>query len=168
MRLLTNSELNEYGTIIGGGRNLTIDISRGIAMLLVIFQHCGAFSQYVLSFHMPLFFIIGGLTMRGTIPNTSFMEEVKKNFLRLMVPQCMIGLFECVFIIIREYYETGIAYALTFPDMVHAIFRWWFLLVLFQSRLLIWIYRKYFIGHCMKAISFIVVLIGLTVLVELK
>lgn len=43
-----------------------IDNMRGIAMLLVIFEHCigklqDPVASVILSFHMPLFFFISGL-----------------------------------------------------------------------------------------------------------
>lgn len=42
-----------------------IDVSRGIAMVLVVLGHIGmknSFTQWIYSFHMPLFFMITGLT----------------------------------------------------------------------------------------------------------
>ena len=108
-------------------------------MILVIVQHCGGFSQFILSFHMPLFFIISGLVMKDTIPNNSFVNEVLINAKRLILPQLVLGFFECVFIVVYDFYETHTIHIMSAGEVVDAIFRWWFLLVMFQCRLLKWI-----------------------------
>lgn len=48
-----------------------IDITRGLAMLLVILGHCNMFidaplNKFILSFHMPLFFFISGIFAKST------------------------------------------------------------------------------------------------------
>lgn len=47
-------------------RDHYIDICRAIAVLLVIIQHCGipGTGRIILSFHMPLFFVITGMAMQ--------------------------------------------------------------------------------------------------------
>lgn len=45
-------------------RKRWIDVARGIAILLVLIGHAGVapkFNQYILSFHMPLFFFLSGM-----------------------------------------------------------------------------------------------------------
>lgn len=128
-------------------RNNTIDTARGIAMLLVIIQHCGGLSQLILSFHMPLFFIISGLLIGNKKNNIPFLEDVKKNAIRLLIPQVMIGLFECLFIVINHYYLYHEFKLISFAEFVDAILRWWFLLVLFQCRVFLWFFRAYIIGR---------------------
>lgn len=53
-------------------RNSQIDVARGIGILLVVFGHCFyslsvPLNKFVLSFHMPLFFFLSGLTVRPEI-----------------------------------------------------------------------------------------------------
>lgn len=148
------------------GRNSTIDIARGIAILLVIIQHCGAFGQFILSFHMPLFFIISGLVVKNGKPKNSFFEEVRDNVKNLLIPQVMLGLFECVFLIIIGIHETHSFQLLTMSEIFNAIFRWWFLLVLFQCRLLIWLFRRFLISNKWYQVAFLCVLFAGTIVVE--
>lgn len=88
----------------------SIDIARGIAMLLVIIQHNGGFSQFVLSFHMPLFFMVSGLVLTRDKPKVSFGAEMKRNAQRLLIPQAVLGAFECFYFFISTlYYEHKVA-----------------------------------------------------------
>lgn len=42
-------------------RNITIDVAKGIGIILVVWVHAGGpFSSYIGQFHMPLFFLISG------------------------------------------------------------------------------------------------------------
>ena len=153
--------------IIGGGRNDAIDVARGIAMMLVIVQHCGAFGQFILSFHMPLFFVISGLVIKNKKPQNSFIEELKNNAKRLLLPQLTLGLFEVIFIEIFGFYETHTFKALTLAEVFNAIFRWWFLLVMFQVRMVIWLFRKYALGSKHKVLISVLLLSALSIFVEL-
>lgn len=117
-----------------------------MAMLLVIIQHCGACSQFLLSFHMPLFFMVSGLVVSGEKPKNTFVQEVWKNTKRLLIPQFTLGICECVFIIVSTYYLEHRFQILELSQIVTAVLRWWFLLVLFQSRIIIWGLRKFVFG----------------------
>lgn len=63
-----------------------VDIAKGIGMLLVIFGHCeiGQFRDIVFSFHMPLFFICSGFTIRFSQTSDEFKKNTKRTFLYLM------------------------------------------------------------------------------------
>jgi fucose 4-O-acetylase-like acetyltransferase len=67
----------------------TIDIARGIGILLVVLAHndFGYISQYghevIYSFHMPLFFFLSGYFLRTDIP---FFEFINKRFHSLLKP----------------------------------------------------------------------------------
>lgn len=163
--MYNNQSINN---IIGGGRIQAIDIARGIAMLLVIIQHNGAFNQFILSFHMPLFFMISGLVVNNSAPKTTFSQEIKNNTIRLLLPQLMLGLFEILFIEVFGFYETHSFHTLSFNEVFNAIFRWWFLLVMFQIRLLIWLFRKYMIYSKWKQCVFILSLVFLAACVQIR
>ncbi len=63
-----------------------IDIAKGIGMLLVIIAHCsiGRYGDIIFSFHMPLFFICSGFTLRVSQTVEDFKKKTKRGFLYLM------------------------------------------------------------------------------------
>lgn len=73
-------------------KSTVINVIKGIAILLVVFGHMGSpYWSAVYTFHMPLFFFLGGLFIntKGTYRN--FLE---KNFVRLILPYflfCIVG-----------------------------------------------------------------------------
>lgn len=76
-------------------RNTTIDIAKGIGIILVIVGHCvyfgGFVHNWIFSFHMPLFFILSGLFFK----ETKIFELVKKKTKQLLIPYlifCAAGL----------------------------------------------------------------------------
>lgn len=75
-----------------------IDVMRGIAILLVVLQHCigdlkESVSVFVLSFHMPLFFFISGMCHKTACCYEDTYGIVLKRASRLLVPQCFMGLY---------------------------------------------------------------------------
>ena len=68
-----------------------IDIAKAIAILLVVFGHTlrgGAMQKVVYGFHMPVFFMLAGMTCR----TTQIASRMRKDFLRIMVPYYVFGL----------------------------------------------------------------------------
>jgi len=70
-----------------------IDCAKGIAILLVIFAHSIHYEStqiiirgIIFSFHMPLFFILYGLTFRFSDDSLSFRYNLKKRFRHLIIP----------------------------------------------------------------------------------
>lgn len=75
-------------------RMYEIDIARGIAIVLVIIGHSlsdthNVINQWILSFHMPLFFVISGICFDDN--NTKFLVFLKKKIKHLIVPQLTLG-----------------------------------------------------------------------------
>ena len=75
-------------------RVLTIDVARGIGILLVVLGHNTLFREgnhrlyeAIYLFHMPLFFFVSGVTFRLTSPG----EALKKRARALLVPYFMMG-----------------------------------------------------------------------------
>lgn len=68
-------------------RNETIDILKGIGIILVIIGHMHTvpiiLRTIIFSFHMPLFFLVAGYFFK---PNFDFKDKTKKDFSRLVVP----------------------------------------------------------------------------------
>lgn len=77
-----------------------IDIARGIAILMVVLGHCignldDSVNQFILAFHMPLFFFLSGLCAKEE--NGQFMPFILKKARTLLVPQIVLGVINCVF-----------------------------------------------------------------------
>lgn len=66
-----------------------IDFAKGIAIILVIIGHTvtnPVIRGAIFSFHMPVFFILSGITMNWTLANGSYCAKVKKLFQSLIIP----------------------------------------------------------------------------------
>ena len=67
-------------------RDISLDIAKAIGILLMILGHTAFISQttikFIYSFHMPLFFIIGGYLYRPK----AIKDSLKRDFQRLMIP----------------------------------------------------------------------------------
>ena len=68
-------------------RNIALDITKGIAILLVIIGHCGSIPympirHLIFTFHMPLFFLISGYLYK----KRGVGETLKKDIIHLGVP----------------------------------------------------------------------------------
>lgn len=71
-----------------------LDVAKGITILLVIAGHTGIDNRargLIYSFHMVLFFITSGWTMKLSADFSQFINHVKKNCKRLILP--VIGIF---------------------------------------------------------------------------
>lgn len=73
-----------------------IDIFKGIAIILVILQHCIGISyflgKFILNFHMALFFFSSGYTSKR-IDNVNTLKHKAIYFIK---PQLFIGIMNCV------------------------------------------------------------------------
>ncbi|MGN0458470.1 MAG: acyltransferase family protein [Eubacterium sp.] len=96
-------------------RYLEIDILKGIAILLMVFDHVwfGSICHiYIQSFHMPLFFIVSGYLWN----NRDVKTEISKKFWSLIIPYLFFGtLFLLVKLIAFGYCES-------FRDSAVAVF----------------------------------------------
>lgn len=73
-------------------RKIYIDIVKGIAITLVIMGHCynGIIKYSIYSFHMSLFFVVSGMTMKK---GKDILEFVKKRFSNTYIPFIIWSLF---------------------------------------------------------------------------
>lgn len=65
-------------------RNKTIDIAKGIGILLVVLGHCAIPTKWftlIYLFHMPLFFFTAGLVFRPSSDNEAFYQKKKRTLL---------------------------------------------------------------------------------------
>lgn len=72
-----------------------IDVMRGIAILLVIFEHCigslqNSTARFILSFHMPLFFFISGCFLRPVLGGVKSL--IIKKMRSILIPQVTLAL----------------------------------------------------------------------------
>lgn len=91
-------------------RNISIDVNKGLAILLVYLGHsllyypislssmydwCAVLDKCITSFNMPLFFMISGFLFWGTKRDS--LEIISNKFKRLMIPYlCVMGIIlEC-------------------------------------------------------------------------
>lgn len=78
------------GEIIEKKRIVWIDQLRGLAFFLVILGHVGidkSTQSLIYSFHMPLFFIISGITIsQSKLIHSTYLQLVKKAFKQLLIP----------------------------------------------------------------------------------
>lgn len=67
-----------------------IDTTKGITILTVIWSHTLSFGSLprnlIFCFHMPLFFILSGFTLKPAKDMKDLATRTKKDFLRLIVP----------------------------------------------------------------------------------
>lgn len=89
--------------IIGGGqRDITIDIVKGIGIILMVFRHARApFSDFVLLFHMAIFFIASGYLLNCGYAESvhGVFQFIKKKIKGLWAPY--FG-FTCAFILLNN------------------------------------------------------------------
>lgn len=73
-------------------RIIWMDLAKGIAIILVIFGHCvhGGIRGIIFSFHMPLFFILSGMTYKRRESYYAIVEYCLKGFKQLIVPSFIV------------------------------------------------------------------------------
>lgn len=83
------------------GREPFFDFLKGCAMLLVLVHHSRIpHGEYILAFHMPLFFVISGYMRRvlagGGVLKKKFLPYLKSRLMRLIVPYLLFELINLV------------------------------------------------------------------------
>lgn len=136
-------------------RNKSIDIAKGIAILLVILGHISItpliLKYWLYSFHIPLFFICSGILFSNKNKEMPFLSFAKKKARRLLVPYFSLGiiLWLCVQLlsVFTAYTHNsaldikfdiiGLIKALLLGHRLHEYyFSMWFICTLFISELL--------------------------------
>lgn len=88
---------------VGKTRDKAADIMKGIAILAVILGHCVGIPLWlhrlIYSFHLPLFFLIGGYFYRSSKGSLQF----KKDFKRLIVPYFAVMTIICLYAFVAHY-----------------------------------------------------------------
>lgn len=133
-------------------RNVIIDIMKAITIILVIIGHCKIPSymrDFIFSFHMPLFFIIGGYFYKAS----QFGQIVRKSAKRLLVPYLITGVITSILLFIGGNPPSAIVSAIGIlfgnngsPEAMYKMPMTgpiWFLLALFWCRIIFnYLYSK--------------------------
>lgn len=116
-------------------RNKRVDIIRGAAIFLVVLEHSlgtsnNFFAKIILSFHMPVFFILSGYLAHEKVTG-SFDIVINKKLKRLLIPQTTLAILSLLynFFIGKLALHTATLEEL---NIFYCFFRWWFLLVMAQ------------------------------------
>ena len=138
-------------------RDVTFDIMKGIGILLVIVCHIVGWNhprmqQFILSFHMPLFFLVAGYFSKSYIDRATAKRSVKNFFMRLIPPMAVTQLIIVAWAMLmavakHEGWDTPIreAFSLLWADVNGPMTLWgrlglgviWFLLALFWAKTLL-------------------------------
>lgn len=116
-----------------------IDILRGIAMILVLIGHNDTIlTNYIYSFHIPLFFFISGLTYKGN--SDSLKEVIKKRLRNIVIPYFKLSLFLYFLWILLMNFQ-GIFYCQGVDNMAWGL-QLWFLPCLFITSIIFYFISK--------------------------
>lgn len=119
------------------GRRLEyIDIMRGIAILLVVFEHCIAslnepLARFILSFHMPLFFFISGFCMKPIGGGNWYIKKAKA----ILIPQITLGVVSIISILLFDVLLKK-SISISEVNYLHS-FGGWFLITLFLMEMIL-------------------------------
>ncbi len=146
-------------------RNLTLDVAKGLAILLMIFDHILGRGKIITSFHMPLFFLISGYLLK----EETWIDTLKKKSKGLLLPYIrfsllvlVVGFFKAKFYLHATWQATGNYLLQKVIDtcMARDIWLLWFLLALFVSILLYTGIRQIFSNRIWRAVAVILVFFG--------
>ena len=140
-----------------------LDIAKGIGILLVMLGHIVPSSMWIhtaiYSFHMPLFFILSGMTMQSTNQKQSFFEAILHEK-KLIIQYIIWSIFYIIFdLIIRSFVGQNIQLRLIFWDCYQTIVMYGINVLWFLSTLLL---AKIIANYCKleKAINVLLLLVA--------
>lgn len=134
----------------------TINQVKGLAILLVVLGHIASpLGVTIFSFHIPLFFFLGGVFIKTTYPTRDFL---KKNFIRLIAPYLIFGALGLLvndvknFLLHRPMEDflqsvIGLLFWMDAQHLQHYGLVLWFLPALFWARIIAYFLIKYMGDH---------------------
>ncbi|MGZ0080379.1 acyltransferase family protein [Methylomonas sp. YC3] len=132
--------------------SIAINACKGFSILLVVLGHIQSpLGSYIYSFHIPLFFFIGGIFIN---PENSPIEFFKKNARRILLPYFLFGIVGLVVNSVKEIVLgrdresvfdelVGIFWWMDIDHLQHYGFVLWFLPALFWARASVFLLIKY-------------------------
>ncbi len=141
-----------------------IDVAKGLGLILVVVGHfwygsnLPIINQAIYSFHVPMFFMLSGLTSAYSTKQVTFAELAKKKAVRLLVPS---AIFIAITIPVYIYANKGVTLLTALKEL--SFFEGsipynspcWFLIVLFEVEIM-----AYFIKKLDKKIGTLVFVLG--------
>lgn len=115
-------------------RNETIDICKGIGIILVVLGHIISFPLFhklVYGVCMPLFFLLSGYCM--SVGRYDILTFIKRKFKSLILPFIYCAIIEVLFL---TFVNQKVSMDYVYPDIGHVL---WFLPVLFTSSIISYI-----------------------------
>lgn len=131
-------------------RIVWIDVAKAIAILAMIVGHVVEYGNEVrdliFSFHMPMFFVLTGLTMKPVNSWRDIGKQVKKDFMHIMLPCIIVEILNMLLSIVINGKEIGSEAVILLERLIWAsavdvyvypaMGALWFLVVLFWTKLL--------------------------------
>ncbi len=144
-----------------------LDMAKGIGMLLVVIGHVSYVSepvrQYIVAFHMPLFFLLSGILIRYKgEENSSFKETVRKRAKKLLIPYAIFSVLYFVMegtrLVVKDLDEWDTLLRQLWQSVcMQGVSTLWFLPALFFSEVIfIWI-RKH-AGHIQTIVNLLIIM----------
>lgn len=153
------------GFVINNKRDVTLDFAKGLAIILMIYDHIVGTGKVITSFHMPLFFIISGYLLREEELGTCLRRKAKG----LLIPYviytfvaAVVGVFKMRLYLgesaadTARYFFTKVGNIFLGKD----IWLFWFVLVLFEATILYALIQKIFRSEALRWVASIVVFLG--------
>lgn len=159
--------------IVSGGRDISIDIAKGITILCVIIAHNQLAGPQISSFHMPLFFILSGYFLSDKLNMKEFAVKRAK---QLLIPYAFGILFTIICSVFQDviwheseniiphvkmWFLSGLYGKGTKGDIlfegIHKIGAYWFLLALFFASIIV---RKFYSSNYLLLIVGLIAYIG--------
>lgn len=134
-------------------RDHSIDIAKGIGIILVIGLHTGFHINWWVNFEMPLFFMLSGIFFSTKRPFNLF---IIKKINTLLIPYLFFEIPGCIYNLMFWIYNPNISLFSAFSDSAIPTTTW-FLLALFESQILSFLILKY----CNKSIGIILIMAAL-------
>lgn len=78
------------------GRDISLDLMKAIGILSIIIGHYGMLRGVVYSFHVPLFFIIGGYVFRTKSIKEELITDTKRLLVPYVITACIIALWKSI------------------------------------------------------------------------
>lgn len=130
------------------------DLAKGIGIILVVLGHLEFISMplryFIVSFHMPMFFIISGMLVQVTSEEKKDMKNIiRRKFSRMMIPYISFSILY-FFIEIIYFKLTGLgSYETIFDNLyqsfcLHGVSVLWFLPAIFFGEIMFLSIRKHF------------------------
>lgn len=154
-------------------RNNTLDLLRGLAILIVVIGHaiqvnlaeghnCFIWSNLIVAFQMPLMFLISGYATGFSFPSCNPKQFIEKKIIRLLIPYLSWEIIHYFIVAVQknEYRQLGV---LTFLKEFF-ISDFWFLRMLFMFFIVMWIadVALHLIHHEKRTIDSIGILLALS------